>query len=162
MHRAQPPGNAVRPLASLRPRPPARDRLEIAASATRILILKPHDQLGDFVLGTPAFRALRERFPRARIVLLTRDFLAPVAHRVKDVDEVWLLPRLPGPESFAHFARVTLRVMTFRPDVAFVMNSVSRSKSADGFAYWSAARLILGRSRVFAGPIPTDAPEDPG
>jgi len=162
MPNAQPPGGAVRTLALSRKRPSAGDRLAIAENAARILVLKPHDQLGDFVLTTPAIRALRERYPRARLCLLTREFLAPLARLVKDVDDVWVLPRITGPATFARFASVVSRVMRFRPDLAFVMNSVSRSKSADGFAFWSGARLIVGRSRVFAGPIPADAPEDPG
>ncbi|HET9325580.1 MAG TPA: glycosyltransferase family 9 protein [Candidatus Eisenbacteria bacterium] len=162
MSKVQHPGGAIRALASLRKRPAARDRIAIAANATRILVIKPHDQLGDFVLTTPALRALRARYPRARLAVLTREFLAPLARRVKDIDDVWVLPRVSDLASIAHLASVTSSVMRFRPDVAFVMNSVSRSKSADGFAFWSGARLIVGRSRVFAGPISPDAPEDPG
>jgi hypothetical protein len=42
------------------------------------------------------------------------------------VDEVWVLTRIDGPASLASLASLASRVMRFRPDVAFVMNSVSR------------------------------------
>jgi ADP-heptose:LPS heptosyltransferase len=159
---AKPPGDAVRALARLRRRPPARDRVTIAADVARILILKPHDQLGDFVLATPAMRALRARFPNARLMLVTREFLEPLARRVDVLDEVRVLPRLAGGGSLAALLSTVTWARAARPDVAFVLNGVSRSKSADAIAAWSGARLVVGRSRVFAGPIPEDAPEDPG
>jgi len=162
MPEARPAGEAVRALARWRTRPPADERARIAAAATRILILKPHDQLGDFVLITPALRALRAAYPRARIALVTREFLAPLARRVPDLDQVWSLPRVAGPGALLATLAVARGVAGFRPDVAFVMNSVSRSKSADALAVLSRARLVVGRSRVFAGPVPDGAPDDPG
>src|SRR5947207_5430199 len=159
---AQAPGSAVRALGRARRRPPPRERGAIAAGARRILVLKPHDQLGDFVLATPAIHALRERFPEARIALLTRAFLSPLAERVAALDDVWALPRVEGARSLASLLATVSAVARFRPDLAFVMNGVSRSKSADAFAWLSGARMIVGRSRVFAGSPPADAPERPG
>ena len=162
MPEAKPPGGAVRALARWRMRPPLAARPTIAANAARILILKPHDQLGDLLLATPALRALRERYPRARIALLTREFLAPLAQRVPDLDRVWVLPRITGPRSLGAMLATVAAVMRFRPDLAFVMNSVSRSKSADAHALLSGPRMVVGRTRVFAGPPPQEAPEDSG
>jgi|SRR5262245_10812202 len=161
MLEARPAGAAVRALARWRRRPSARERGDVAARATRILILKPHDQLGDFLLITPALRALRERYADAEIALATREFLAPLAERFREVDRVWVLPRLTGPASLAAWWSVVSGLTGFRPDLAFVMNSVSRSKSADMLAVVSRPRLIVGRARVFAGPLPDDAPQDP-
>jgi len=162
MLQRKPPAGVVRTLARWRKRPPSEDRLAIASGAARILIIKLHDQLGDFVLVTPAIQALRERFPNARLALLTRAYMAPLAGRVKGVDVVWDLPRIRSVASLARFMGTALQVMRFRPDVVFVMNTVSRSKSADAYAWLSGARLIVGRSLVFAGEVPSDAPEDPG
>ena len=162
MPEVRPPSGGVRVLARSRRRPRIDEipRLADPDRVRRILVLKPHDQLGDFLLATPAIAALRSRFPRARLALLTREFLAPLASRNQDLDEVWSLPA-PGAGAVFGGLSVVRRAMAFRPDLSFVMNGVSRSKSADAFALLSGARVIVGRSRVFAGPLPEGAPEDP-
>lgn len=118
------------------------------AHVRSILVLKPHDQLGDFMAATPALAALRARFPAARITLLTRAFLADLARAQPDVDEVLVQPRVSGPGELLAVARTLFAVARLRPDLAFVFNSVSRSKTADALAALSRARLVVGRSRV--------------
>jgi ADP-heptose:LPS heptosyltransferase len=125
------------------------------------LVVKVHDQLGDFLLSTPALRALREFYPRARLGLVTREFLAPLARRNRDLDRVWVLPEIRSPRDLFGLAVALGGVARFRPDLAFVFNSVSRSKSSDALATLSRARLVVGRSLVFAGPQPAEAPENP-
>ncbi len=143
-----------------RPAPAEARSLAEPARVQRILVVKLHDQLGDFLLATPALRALRERYPEARLVLFTGDLLAPLAERVPGVDEVRVLPRVRGPGDLARFVATVGAVATLRPDLAFVLNSVSRSKTADALAALSGARLVVGRSRVAPGPLPDDAPAD--
>src|SRR5262245_17037728 len=96
MSDARPASDAARWLTRLRSRPAPAGSRAIADPdrVERLLLLKPHDQLGDFLLATPALRALRERYPRARIALVTREFLAPLATRNHDIDAVWTLPRI--------------------------------------------------------------------
>lgn len=132
---------------------PARAEREAArrrianGEATRILVLKPHDQLGDFLVATPALAALRARFPQARITLVTRAYLAPLARRQPAVDEVLAL------KSFGHLLRAWGMLKAPRPNAVFVLNSVSRSRTADLAATASGASLIVGRSRVGAGVV---------
>ena len=144
-----------------RPAPAVVPALADPGCVRRVLAVKLHDQLGDFLLVTPALRALRERYPGARLVLLTREFLAPLARRNRQVDEVWVMPRVRGLGDLRRFAVTVLAIAGLRPDLAFVFNSVSRSKTADALAALSGARLIVGRSAVFAGPVPADAPPVP-
>lgn len=151
----------TRLLRGRRPAPGAADAIADPARVRRLLVLKLHDQLGDFVLITPALRALRERFPSARIALVTREFLAPLARRTPFVDQVWVMPKLRGPRSAGSLAAVLWEVARYRPEIAWVMNSVSRSKSADALAALSGARLVVGRSRVAAGRLPPGLPANP-
>jgi len=58
-----------------------------ASEPQRILILNVAG-LGDFVMGTPAVRAIRERYPQARIWMLTIPEVKPLAARCPYVDEV--------------------------------------------------------------------------
>src|SRR5688572_26451200 len=78
----------------VRPRSGDAPRLAEPGAVGRVLAVKVHDQLGDFLLATPALRALRRRYPAARLALVTRTFLAPLAARDPDLDDVWVLPRV--------------------------------------------------------------------
>src|SRR5258706_5674539 len=121
----------TRLLRGRRPTPSAAPAIADPGRVRRVLVVKLHDQLGDFVLVTPALRALRERFPGARIALVTREFLAPLARRAPFVDRVWVIPKVAGPRSAVSLAATLWAVARFRPEVAWVLNSVSRSKTAD-------------------------------
>jgi len=119
------------------------------ANVHTLLVVKPHDQLGDLLVAAPAIAALRARYPGARVVLVTRVYLEPLARRLPGVDAVWSVPRAGDGVQVVRFVRDVRRL---RPDLAFVLNSVSRSGTADAIAAWSAPRLVIGRSVVGAGP----------
>jgi ADP-heptose:LPS heptosyltransferase len=163
MSDARSAAGGARWLSRFRSRPEPADSRAIAdpKRVERLLVLKPHDQLGDFLLATPALHGLRERFPKARIALVTREFLAPLATRNRDIDLVWTLPRVERAGEAARWLDVVGKVARFRPDVAFVLNSVSRSKSADSLAALARPKLVVGRSRVFAGALREGLPDDP-
>jgi ADP-heptose:LPS heptosyltransferase len=127
----------------------------------RILAVKPHDQLGDFLVATPALRVLRSRYPRAEITLVTRSYLEPLARRVSAIDRVLVVPRADAPAGLARAVTFPGAVRGTRPDLAIVLNSVSRSRSADAIAALSGARLVVGRGAVGAGPLGGDAPAGP-
>ncbi|MBT5873633.1 MAG: glycosyltransferase family 9 protein [Candidatus Latescibacteria bacterium] len=99
----------------------------------RILVVRQHDQFGDFLLTTPAIYALRRQFPKSFISLVVRPYLYPVAQNNPDVDEV-LVFRSAG----------FLRGMIRRFDLAIVFNTVSHSLSSDLIARLSRASLVLG------------------
>src|SRR5256714_1658648 len=48
--------------------------------------------IGDTLFTTPTIRALRERYPRARLTALAYASAAPVLHCVPELDEVVILP----------------------------------------------------------------------
>jgi len=121
------------------------------ARVRTILAVKTHDQLGDLLVAAPALAALRARYPAARLVLITRPYLAPLAQRLPGPDAVWTLP---SPRDVVRFVHVVQNVRTLAPDLAFVLNSVSRSGTADALAAWSRARCLIGRSVLGAGPTP--------
>lgn len=54
----------------------------------KILVVR-RDNIGDLVLTTPVFRALRARFPAARIEALVNSYNAPVLEKHPDVDTVY-------------------------------------------------------------------------
>lgn len=109
----------------------------------RILIIRQHDQFGDFLLTTPAIRALRARFPAARLSLVVRAYLYPVARNNPDVDEV-LLFHESGFRWRPRDIRSFIDLMRNPVDLAVVFNTVSHSLSSDLIAWLSGASAVMG------------------
>jgi ADP-heptose:LPS heptosyltransferase len=116
-----------------------------------VLVIRQHDMLGDFLLATPVFRALRNRFPETRIGVLVRDYFADVVAGNPFVDEILVLEK--GSRRWDP-RRMTglLKKLYKRWDLAIVLNTVSHSLSSDLLAELSSRKLILGSAhRVFPG-----------
>lgn len=56
-------------------------------NAARILIV-PNDRVGGLVLGAPVCKAIRDRYPKARIALLVDEQKGPIARQLPFADEV--------------------------------------------------------------------------
>jgi ADP-heptose:LPS heptosyltransferase len=135
-------------LFSRKPAPPdVLDRF----TPKRVLIVRPQDQLGDFLLSTPAIAAVRGRFPRARLGILVKDYFADAVRLHPALDETlvfypkirrWTVKRM-----FSFF-----KALAGRWDMAVVLNSESHSLTSDLLAVLSGAKIILGSNRfVFPG-----------
>jgi len=121
------------------------------SSIKNILVVRQHDYLGDFLLATPVFRALRHTFPTAHIGALVRSYTEEVARYNEYLDEVIVFlehGRLWSPVKIWRFIRQLRRGW----DLAIVLNTVSHSLTSDLLARLSGARYILGSEhRVFPG-----------
>jgi len=117
----------------------------------RILIVRQHDQLGDFLLSTPVFRALRKRFPSAYIAVVTRKYTAALAQNNEFINAV-----IPFYEHGADWRFKSLRyfLQQIRAgyDLTIVLNTVSHSLTSDLIARFSNAPYILGPEHLlFSG-----------
>ena len=116
-----------------------------------ILVVRQHDQLGDFLLSTPVCRALREHFPAARISLVVREYFQGIALLIPSVDEVVVFRERVSRWSWKR-GREFLRGLRSGRDLAIVLNTVSHSLTSDLLARCSGARYVLGsEARVFSG-----------
>jgi heptosyltransferase-2 len=52
-----------------------------------ILVVRPHNQMGDMLLGTPLFKALRRGYPLSRITLVVSPDNAEIMREHPDIDE---------------------------------------------------------------------------
>ena len=66
-----------------------------AVDQQKILVLKL-SALGDVILSTPSFRAIREKYPKAKIVALVERPSLPVLRHCPYVDDVLTFERFPG------------------------------------------------------------------
>ncbi|MFQ5608596.1 MAG: glycosyltransferase family 9 protein, partial [Candidatus Zixiibacteriota bacterium] len=66
-------------------------RLPDTGDGLRILVCRT-DALGEVILSTPVFRALRSELPNAHITALCREYTAPVLMGNPSIDEVITTP----------------------------------------------------------------------
>ena len=138
--RRAPPGPPGSSGSSGRPGPPVGVDTD---GIGRILIIRQHDQFGDFLLTTPAIRALRGRFPDAHLTLVVRAYLYPVARGNPDVDDVLVFHESGWkwrPRDIGSF----VGLMRNPVDLAVVFNTVSHSFSSDLIAWLSGAAVVMG------------------
>jgi heptosyltransferase-2 len=77
----------------------------MSGRAPRKILIRAPNWLGDLVMSTPGFRALRSGFPEARIELLVRSGLAPLVAGAPWFDEILPLRSYhAGPVAFAREA----------------------------------------------------------
>jgi len=120
-------------------------------SFNRIMIIRQHDQLGDLMIATPAIRALRRKFPTTRIMIVVREYTAPVIEHNPYVDEVIVF--------YEKFSRWNIRkLVSFwrsvrnNSDCTILLNTISRSLSSDLIALLSGATYIVGPDHLKLDP----------
>jgi heptosyltransferase-2 len=117
----------------------------------RILVIRQHDMLGDFLLSTPVLHALRQHFPAAHIGVVVREYFTEVVRHHHDVDEVLAFYE-HGTRWTPGRARTFWRQLRTPWDLAVVLNTVSHSFTSDLIAQFSRAKYVLGSEhRVFPG-----------
>lgn len=108
-------------------------------SPRRIHLYRPQNQLGDLLLNVPAIRAVRDRYPDARLTLIVGAQNAPAVSGQPWADEVRVL-RGRGALAAAR-AALTLEAP---PDLAIYFTTVSYSVSSALLMARSAARERIG------------------
>ena len=135
-------------IAALRPRPPrgalSPGELDLVH---HILVVRMHDQLGDFLLATPALYALRRRFPRVHLTLVVNGFLAPLAECNPDIDRLVVAPWTRSPRNPGQVLRLLRDLRGRQYDLALVLNTVSHSLTSDVVARLSRAKRVVGPVR---------------
>jgi len=130
-------------LARLCRRRPVTSQELFADPPRRILVVRQHNQMGDMVCATPALRALRRAFPRAEIVLVCAPVNRDVVLHNPDLDRVLVFDKRACTRP-APLLRFVGELRRFRPDAAFVLNSVSYSVTSAALAAASGAPLLIG------------------
>ncbi len=115
----------------------------------RVLLVRQHNQMGDMICATPCFRALRETFPDAQIALVTAPVNREVVLHNPHLDRIFTFEQRMWRRP-ARLWGLLAEMRAFRPDVAFVLASVSFSVTSAALALLSGARYVVGAdSRPF-------------
>jgi heptosyltransferase III len=116
----------------------------VSARPRRILIVRQHNQMGDMLCATPALRAIRRAFPRARTLLVTAPVNDGVVRNNPDLDAILLFDKRAVRSSPRTAWRFYRELRGFGADLAFVLNTVSFSGTSAWLAVLSGARFIIG------------------
>ena len=138
----------------------ASPREDLVGEPERILLIKFWG-LGNLVMMLPVFRALRRRYPRARIELLTLQQNRDLLEGVEDLDEI-----LPVDDSslfsvLRTYLDALFTVRGRRPDLVVDFEQFARASAV--FAFLSGAPQTVGldtpgqgRGRMFHARVPYD------
>lgn len=95
------------------------------AAVRRILVIK-HGALGDFILATGPFRAIRAHHPEARLTLLTASSFERLGSDCGCFDDVWIDDR-PRPHQVAALFRLRKRLLSGRFDRVYDLQTSDRT-----------------------------------
>ena len=116
-------------------------RPTLSAPESRILVVRP-DRLGDVILSTPVFRAIRMHFPGAQITAMVRAPVAPIIRGLDSVDRILLFDPDLRHRGLKGFIRLFHEIKAADFGVAVVLR-----------AHWKIALAIfLARVRYRIGP----------
>jgi ADP-heptose:LPS heptosyltransferase len=111
----------------------------------RIVVLKAGG-LGDFLVTTPALRALRQTVPAGHITLLTSQFIAPFCVRYAGLDRALAVPPYPGVMSGPYDEGVASDFMQKLRDEHFdlAIQWQGNGRNSNAFVLQIGARLSVG------------------
>ena len=108
----------------------------------QILIVRPHDQLGDFVLSTPAIQAVIDAFPKAKVTIVVKEYFVDVVKENPDLQVLVFYQKLKNWN--VKRALAFWKQLRKGYDLAIVFNTASHSFTSDLVAVLSGAKYILG------------------
>lgn len=95
------------------------------AAVRRILVIK-HGALGDFILATGPFKAIRAHHPEARLTLLTASSFERLGSDCGCFDDVWIDDR-PWPHQVVALFRLRKRLLSGRFDRVYDLQTSDRT-----------------------------------
>ncbi|QQS37072.1 MAG: glycosyltransferase family 9 protein [Ignavibacteriales bacterium] len=103
----------------------------------KILIVRPHNQLGDLLAGVSLFRALKEKFPESHITLIVSPFNYPGMVKNKFIDRIFIFnkKRIFNPVYLFKFRKVLkddydMVIVPVVVSISFTSNLISRLANA--------------------------------
>ncbi|HEU4364672.1 MAG TPA: glycosyltransferase family 9 protein [Candidatus Krumholzibacteria bacterium] len=131
---------------ALRARPITAEQFR-AMRFERILVIRQHNQMGDMMLAIPAFRAIRETFPSARIGVVSSTLNRGVLANSPYVDDIYTYDK----KSPARSPGLVRKLRARRFDLAIVLHTVSFSFTSVVLAVLSGARVRIGSTSARVG-----------
>ncbi len=112
----------------------------------KILIVRPHNQLGDMLASVPIFRALKEKFPSSKITLIVSPQNKIAVTKNKFINRIILFDKkkIYNPFELLKF----LKILKENYDLAIVPVTVSISFTSNLLARISNSKIRIGISEL--------------
>ena len=125
------------------------------------ILIRATNWIGDAILSLPALRAIRPRFPDARITVLARPWVSALYEGERSIDEVITLEGAPGPRDWKAKLSLISRLRRADFDLAILFPNSFESAAVVRLA---GVKRIIGYARDGRGFLLTDAiaPPKPG
>jgi lipopolysaccharide heptosyltransferase II len=101
----------------------ATGRVESCPTSPQRILVVDLDNLGDLLLATPAVRALRRRFPEARLDALVTAYAAPAWHGNPHIDEILTCDKGVATGPLWSRARLAWRLRRRRYDLGVILEA---------------------------------------
>jgi heptosyltransferase-2 len=98
-------------------------------STISILVVRA-DRIGDVVLSTPVFEAIRNHYPKARVTVLVREAVAPLLRGLSSIDEVLVYEPEGRHAGFRGFFELMREFRVRRFKLAICLQSQARIAAA--------------------------------
>jgi heptosyltransferase-2 len=110
------------------------------------IIIRMPNWLGDVVMATPVLSALRERFPKAHIVLMISSQLAPLFEKDPRVNEIFAFTRPSGFLRRIEARQIITRIREGKYDLGLLLTN---SFSSAWWFYRGQVKKMVGYGRPF-------------
>jgi heptosyltransferase-2 len=118
------------------------------------ILIRATNWIGDAIMSLPAVRAVRARFPDARITVLAKPWVAALYEGERSIDEVMTFEGAPGAKDWGAKWRLARRLRAQNFDLAVLFPNSFESAAVVRLA---GVKRIVGYVRDGRGPLLTDA-----
>lgn len=128
----------------------------ITPSAVHNLVIRTPNWVGDAVMSTPFLRSVRKNFPRSRITLLAKPWVAPVYQNNPDIDGMLIYDAAGRHSGFWGKFRLARELRRCHFDLAILLQNAFEA----AFLAWLAAVPVRigyntdGRTPLLTHPVP--------
>jgi heptosyltransferase-2 len=123
------------------------------------ILIRATNWIGDAVMSVPALRAVRQRFPAARIVVLAKPWVASLYDGERSIDEVIPLEGESGARDWGAKWKLVRRLRAERFDLTVLLPNSFESAA---LARMACSTRIIGYARDGRSPLLSDAIAPPG
>jgi len=110
----------------------------------RIIMVKYHHKIGDLILGTPAFRNLKNKFPYAQIDFLAGEYNYPAVLNNCYINKIFIFKKMRGIKSIIYNIVLINRLRKIKYDLGIIFSASSFSVTNALIGFFINPSILIG------------------